>query len=383
MVWNKEVNESGEAWSDTGWEEFITGTTIGAVQDVGPVGTQTEVDTTTNPPYYTHTDAFLSNYNNTGDAAYETALYSRGYNLIYNNYFKDEDDIDIDINGTTYQQAYHLRNMYNEMRDSTASFQTYAEVEDISGTDYVGAQSMRDAMRRQRFAERREMFGDRYIDVLRSYGVRTNFNMLERPEPLGKSRHVVSFTDIPATADSANSEASTTVGDLAGHGIVGLHHRMPRKTFNEHGYLHGYIVVRPSQFINTSSPNDAVGPATASDYWAPEWEAETAQEVRGSLISSGLTSAAAGYLPKFQELRKTNNFIQRDYGGESIWGNEWTLEQNITTADADDARAEVRKVVSTDYDDAFNDQSATQPHFRALIHNGITSYRLVGPQSRI
>ena len=80
--------------------------------------------------------------------------------------------------------AYQLRNQYNEMRDDTSTFDTYAPVttdpDGLTG-DFVGAQDVRDAMRRQRFAERREMFGNRYFDLLRSYGVRTNYNMLERP----------------------------------------------------------------------------------------------------------------------------------------------------------------------------------------------------------
>ena len=382
------------AWADdqsdvTGnWQDFITGTTIGADQVTGPVGEPDEdITATTSPPKYAHTDSFLSNAPSVGNGfnAIENALYSRGYNLIYNNYFKDENDADIAINNTSWQDAYQLRNLYNECRDSTAQWQTYAEVETnpsgLTGS-YVGAESVRDAMRRQRFAERREMFGDRYVDLLRSYGVRTGYNMLERPESLGKSRHVVSFTDIPATSDSGG----VTVGDLAGHGIVGLHHRMPRKTFNEHGYIHGVIVVRPSQFINTLSPPDAFK-SSVGDYWAPEFESQTAQDIPEELVTTGAVGSPGGdpvgYLPKFQEYRKTNNFIQKSYKGSDTWGSEWTFEQSITSSDSATIRDELRKIDGTDYDSAFNITSATEPHFRALVHNGITAYRLCGKQSKI
>jgi hypothetical protein len=367
------------------WPDFITGTTVNADQVTGPVGEPEEnITSTTQPPNYTHTDSFLSNLNQSPNhAQFENALYSRGYNLIYNNYFKDENDPDIAINNTTWQEAYQLRNLYNECRDDTAQWQTYAEVETnpagLTGS-YVGAESVRDAMRRQRFAERREMFGDRYVDLLRSYGVRTGYNMLERPESLGKSRHVVSFTDIPATSDSGG----VTVGDLAGHGIVGLHHRMPRKTFNEHGYIHGVIVVRPSQFINTVSPPDAVK-YSVDKWWAPEFESQTAQEVEEPCCTDAGSSTAdpVGYIPKFQEYRKTNNFIQKSYKGSTTWGNEWTFEQSINSGDSSVIRDKLRKVTSTDYDNAFNSTSATEPHFRALVHNGITAYRLCGPQQKI
>lgn len=361
------------AWS--GWEDFITGQDIAVGQDAS----EDSVGGTFAIPQTTHSDSFLSNL--TGA---QNALYARGYNLIFNNYFKDEDDDDIPITNVNYQNAYHLRNMYNELRDDTSTFDTYAPVttdpDGLTG-DYVGAQDVRDAMRRQRFAERREMFGNRYFDLLRSYGVRTNYNMLERPESLGKSRHVVSFTDIPATADT---DGGSTVGDLAGHGIVGLHHRMSRKTFSEHGYLHGVIVVRPSQFINSLSPPDSIK-TSPSDYWAPEWEMETAQPVETKLFNESFSSSGypAGYVPKFQEYRKTNNFIQKSYNGEDTWGNEWTFEQNIADLNRDNARDQLRQVDPTDYDDAFNSTSATEPHFRALVHNGLTAYRLVGPQQKI
>jgi hypothetical protein len=159
---------------------------------------------------------------------------------------------------------------------------------------------------------------------------------------------------------------------------------MPRKTFNEHGYIHGVIVVRPSQFINTLSPPDAFKDSVG-EYWAPEFESQTAQAIKEPMVSStgAPFNEPVGYVPKFQEYRKTNNFIQLDYKGSTTWGNEWTFEQSITSNDASTIRNELRQVTGTNYDNAFNSTSATEPHFRALVHNGITAYRLCGPQQKI
>lgn len=156
LVWNTKLGDSDS------WEDFITGQTIEAEQD-NPES-PSHIQATTTPPTAVHNDAFLSNMQLTGTS--ENSLYSRGYNLIWNNYFRDEDYAEEAITNTSYKYAFALRNQYNELRDDTASFQEYAPLTDLSGTDYVGAQDVRDAMRRQRFAERREMFGDRYIDVL-------------------------------------------------------------------------------------------------------------------------------------------------------------------------------------------------------------------------
>ena len=112
------------------WQDFITGNTIDAAQETGPVGVpEEEITSTTNPPSYVHTDSFLSNRNSAATQLNENALFSRGYNLIYNQYFKDENDADIAINNTEWKESYQLRNLYNEMRNDTAQWQTYAEVE--------------------------------------------------------------------------------------------------------------------------------------------------------------------------------------------------------------------------------------------------------------
>ena len=125
LAWAEEHTDVTGSWTD-----FITGTTINAAQETGPVGYPDEdVTATTAPPSYVHTDSFLSNRNIVSNYDSENALYSRGYNLIFNNYFKDENDADIAINNTQWQESYQLRNLYNEMRDDTAQWQTYAEVE--------------------------------------------------------------------------------------------------------------------------------------------------------------------------------------------------------------------------------------------------------------
>jgi hypothetical protein len=110
---------------------------------------------------------------------------------------------------------------------------------------------------------------------------------------------------------------------------------------------------------------------------------ETAQSVDSRHVMNSGSSSPIGYVPKFQEYRKANNFIQKSYNGEDTWGNEWTFEQSIDAPTASGQRDQLRKVDDTDYDDAFNSTSATEPHFRALVHNGLTAYRLVGPQQKI
>ena len=87
LVWNTSLSDT-----DTypgSWEDFITGQTIDAAQetfaDAPPAPNDGQVTTSTNPPRYLHDDAFLSNLqNNATYKDYEVALYSRGYNLIYN-----------------------------------------------------------------------------------------------------------------------------------------------------------------------------------------------------------------------------------------------------------------------------------------------------------
>ena len=343
------------AWD--GWEDFIT-------EGTGTI------------PTWDPADPNGANWTLVNSDDTQNALFHRGYNLIWNEYFRDEDDAEVAIDDYVNEprNAYELREMYNELRNEPEQGTDSSFDGSVTGsTATIQAADARDALRLLRLKERRSMFGDRYFDILRSYGVKTNYNMLERPESLGRSRHVVSFTDIPATSTTSGG---STVGDLAGHGIVGLHHRLPRKAFSEHGYIYGLAVVRPQQITYTSSPYDTFK-TQMSDYWAPEYDGQSPQEIQFRHVRNTYLTSTVGYVPKFQEYRKAHSFMANNFDDK-----QWTFGQAIPGTNVDDARNGLRQVDPTDYDQAFNSTSADEPHYRALVHNSITAYRLVANQSR-
>ena len=87
---------------------------------------------------------------------------------------------------------------------------------------------------------KRETYGTRYIDILRSYGINVNYQMLQRPEVVAIARNTVNVTDVVQT-----SAGTGNLGDLAGHGISGGRLVLRRKSFPEHGTLMGLAVLRP------------------------------------------------------------------------------------------------------------------------------------------
>lgn len=185
-----------------------------------------------------------------------TILYSPfpqgAYNLVYNEFFRDQDRQspvaadyvwtqtgDIGTDGTAYisPKKHYWNLLRDELETGTGA---YAEVQ--SGTpDYVNAEDILRAITEQKLQMKRATYGTRYVDILKSFGVSVNYQMLQRPELVAVSHGVINVTDVVAT----DSATGSTLGSTAGYGVLGNRIRMRRKSFPEHGTLLGVMVVRP------------------------------------------------------------------------------------------------------------------------------------------
>ena len=158
--------------------------------------------------------------------------------MVWNEFFRDDNEAVRSSTDTSIARARGLRSYHTLIREDLQTG-LEAEAEVTAGTpDTVSATDILKAVAEQKLQMRRETYGTRYIDILRSYGVRVNYQMLQRPEVIALSRKNVSITDVVGTG-------STNLGDLGGHGIAGLSLRVKRKSFPEHGTLLGLMTVRP------------------------------------------------------------------------------------------------------------------------------------------
>lgn len=100
----------------------------------------------------------------------------------------------------------------------------------------------------QRFRERMQRAGARYVEYLRSsFGVKSSDARLQNPELLATGSGQIQFSEVLQT--TPNSQDGTTdpdgVGNMTGHGIAYNKSNRFIRFFEEHGFIMTLIVVKP------------------------------------------------------------------------------------------------------------------------------------------
>lgn len=112
---------------------------------------------------------------------------------------------------------------------------------DLTNASAITVTALREALGLQRYEEARARFGSRYTEYLRYYGVAAADARLQRPEYLGGGKQTVQFSEVLATAETDD----TPIGSLKGHGIGALRSNRYRRYIEEHGYVFTFINVQP------------------------------------------------------------------------------------------------------------------------------------------
>ena len=110
----------------------------------------------------------------------------------------------------------------------------------------VDANDILQAIAVQKLKMKRATYGTRYVDILKSMGVRVNYQMLQRPEIVARHKTKIAINDVVSTSNTPGNIDDGGLGDLAGYGINGTRMRLKRKSFPEHGTLIGFTVIRPA-----------------------------------------------------------------------------------------------------------------------------------------
>ena len=220
-----------------GWTDFIAG-----------------VDGASNPPTMASaTGEFFQNVAN------RHSLYLRAYKLCYNQFFGDQevnkvgavatspwysditDDTDVDLGAClTLEQRFKDLKPQDELKDPifTQGVNTQINLRDF-------AQAMASA--RRDFST--DASGDKYVDVLRSMGVEPDWRVQQAPELLGIETREV------APTYSTSSEA-TTLGQAAVKLTFGMNPVIQNKSFAEHGFIVGVMLLRKKTIPEGVGPSD-------------------------------------------------------------------------------------------------------------------------------
>ncbi len=327
-------------WS--GWEAHITGKTAGTIPTIAGGA---------------HTEGDLSDYMGVYDDASNTfiALPIRGYNAIYNNFYRDKDIISAvseDTNtiqkiawgkdyyttaraekqqgtavslplGTRARIATDLTsnteiNIWNSVSAArkdlatagTAGDSVYQKstVTNDSSTEELYADltnataatiaDLRNSMALQKYAEARATYGDDYVDYLRFLGVKPSDARIDRPVYLGGGKQTIAFSEI------LNTTGANTPGAMVGHGIGAVRSNKFRYYCEEHGWIISMLSIRPKS-IYVNGLHRKWSRADKEDYYTKELEGIGVQSILNKELAADHATPAGvfGYSGRYDEYR--------------------------------------------------------------------------------
>jgi hypothetical protein len=363
-------------WS--GWEDFITG------------------ESATPPPTITgsaHTEGTLSDYLGVfNDASNNfSGLPIRAYNMIYNEFYRDQDlvsevseDTNViqkaawskdyfttsrpwpqkgsavtlplgnqapvrfndnsggnvlvgaqDSNGDSASLKVGANNFIVARGDGDSGGTTYDLYADLSSAEAIDIREFREAFALQRYQEARARYGSNYVDYLRYVGVKPSDGRLSRPEYLGGGRQSISFSEVLNTSN-------TGLGELGGHGIAALRSNRYRRFFEEHGWVITMMTVRPKP-IYVNGLDKKFFKTTKEDYYQKELEHVGQQEVYNKEIYAAHSDpdGVFGYNNRYADYHHESSRVSAEFRNSTsydwhlgrIFGSDPALNQTFVECD--------------------------------------------------
>lgn len=136
---------------------------------------------------------------------------------------------------------------------------------DLAAAGSVSISDLRESIALQKYMERAAKYGSRYVEYLRSLGVRSPAR-LQEPTYLGGGRQTIQFSEVLSTDDDGSSNYA---GKLRGHGIGTMRTNTFRKFFDEHSIVMCLMSVIPKT-IYADGMHKSWSRATKEDYWQKE-----------------------------------------------------------------------------------------------------------------
>lgn len=186
---------------------------------------------------------------------------------------------------------------------------------DLTQAEAVKINEFRKAFALQRYAEARARYGSRFTEYLRFLGIKPSDARLDRPEYLGGGKARVSISEVLQTApEGATPARDYGVGDLYGHGVAGLRSNRYRRFFEEHGYVHTLMSIRPKAMY-LQAINRHWLRTDRETFWQRELQHIGQQEVlTNEVYASGSTGKETwGYQDRYREYREQNSLVSAEF----------------------------------------------------------------------
>lgn len=250
--------------------------------------------------------------------------------------------------------------------------QVFADLSATTGGG-IDVNEFRMAMAMQKHLEARNRYGSRIQDYLAYHGIRARDGRLDLPEYLGGGKHVVSFSEVLATA--SNESEDTHVGDMAGHGIAGMRTRKYGRFFPESGWVLSLMSIRPRTIYETQLHRQFLR-STKDDFWQKEYEGFGPQAVLKKEVygKHGNSTDILGYNGRHDEYRRHPSYVTGAFRNST--DDHWHMARILTSAPS--LNAGFIECIPTDriYADT------TEPEIRTMVSHDIFAKRLVSKLAR-
>lgn len=181
---------------------------------------------------------------------------------------------------------------------------------DLSSATTFDIADLRLAFQIQKWMERNARAGARYTEFLRAhFGVAPRDERLQRPEYIGGSKSPVIFSEVLQTS---STDVTSPQGNLAGHGLTVSQSYCGKYHATEYGLVIGLMSVMPrtaySQGINRQWLR-----RTKYDFYFPEFANLSEQAIENAEICATASSAhntgIFGYQGRYDEMRTKDNMV--------------------------------------------------------------------------
>lgn len=277
--------------------------------------------------------------------------------------------------GTTGTHTGTAPNIWRKGSDASNAGAVYVQ-EDGSGFPSVQGtfdiNELRAGFAVQRYRERRNRFGDRYVDMLKAMGVNAGDARLQRPERIAGGRSVLSLSEVISTADSGTSD----VGDLRGHGIDAMAMRPYKYFAPEYGWMVTIMTVRPKT-VYMDSMHRCWTRRDYDDFWSPEFENLGNQAVTNEEIYApgGNSTTVFGYQSRHNDYRYQPSYVSGSFRTSS--DDDWHMARDFTSAPTLNG-----SFVQCDPTDRVYLALSTQPQIYAMCQHKIMARRLMSQNAR-
>jgi hypothetical protein len=166
-------------------------------------------------------------------------------------------------------EPYALKNDDRNVQANPTVPVTATAPVDVSQIATFDVSDLRLAFQIQKWMERNARCGVRYVEFLRAhFGISPHDETLQRPEYIGGSKSPLIVSEVLQT--SASGENSTPQGTFTGHGISADHTYIGRYVAREFGWIIGVMYIRPEASYSQGIPRGFTR-ESRYDFYFPEF----------------------------------------------------------------------------------------------------------------